>query len=301
MSDVLDLSVVLRSFAHTDGLPLYATNPAVVDAAAGLYLVRITPLSYVCSPVHTLRIVASRYAENSHTAIVRIGVDGRTELLHRLANSQDARGVLAPSRRALFVFHNTEVNASGDEQLARMEVVRYRLGHRTINGQASGSWRPTFVQLIRRVELFAAGGGVTALSGTRALAPTTEWRLHKMEKNWTPFALAATGEQHVALLSYTLSPHVVLRCTLADGGCVRAYETDSPTLWESAMATLQDDRRFRQPPRGGAPCLPAHTRYLCVGHVRTRHKRQYKCAAGGAARKAANQCSMLLSHHMQAT
>ena len=302
---VLNTSLILREFGHTVGIPQYATNPSVLDHRRGLYLLRITPLSYICSPVHTSVITQHQYADNSHTAIVAYDKH-RSIVLGKLHNSQDARGVLEDEdvtvlgaaarggkQHRIWVIHTTEVNRSSGEQLGRMEARRYRI---TL-GEAPST------RLLSRVRFHAEGG----------------WHLQQLEKNWAFLAFvreprtlawnhepaqelrsalvttqrspahlarahsptpqrarAAANVTTAALFSYSLSPHIVLRCSLLTGGCIQAHRTDSAALWASAMSTLDDLPAYRHPPRCGTPCLHLGGRYVCLGHVKTRMRRQYK-------------------------
>lgn len=70
-----------------------------------------------------------------------------------------------------------------------------------------------------------------------------------IEKNWSPFE----WNGHL-LLSYTISPHEVLRVDLESGICEPIYRTsnDFPQRWG--------------PPRGGAPAQLIHGYYLALSH-----------------------------------
>ena len=188
----------------------------------GLYLVRVTPLSYVCSPVHTLTVIKRKYAANSFTALVRLDVMARdssaarrARLLARMTNSQDARGWLSHSglHSALWVLHNTEVNATGGRQLTRMELVKYRLSFDISSDHASPLREAHTARLISRVVL------------------EPDFAQRQQEKNWQ-LLRAAPGAGHggTALLSYSLRPHIVLHCALATGRCTRAYNSSSSEL-----------------------------------------------------------------------
>ena len=50
---LLNTSHIAAMYVHTEGLPMYVTNPSIIDVRrhASLLMLRITPLSYVCSPV----------------------------------------------------------------------------------------------------------------------------------------------------------------------------------------------------------------------------------------------------------
>lgn len=290
---VLNTTSVAAAFVHTEAYPMYVTNPAVFDArrhASRLYLLRVTPLSYICSPVHTLTIVKKRYAENSHTVIASFGARGqRPIILANLSNSQDARGVLeeasdAPNvaiigtsraaastsarphrSRHLWVLHTVEQTAIDDgRSVQRIQALQFKLG-------------PLQARLTSRVTLHAA---INA-SGLPS------WRLRDWEKNWAflrfeygegALGLAAFGTPRTMILSYALSPHQVIRCGLHDGACTLAHSTAAPSLWASAFRTVDDLPSHRHPPRCGTPCLQLQGRYVCFGHFKTRLRRQYKCA-----------------------
>ncbi|EOD13779.1 hypothetical protein EMIHUDRAFT_451895 [Emiliania huxleyi CCMP1516] len=79
--------------------------------------------------------------------------------------------------------------------------------------------------------------------------------LRPTEKNWSPFVHA--GELH---LSYSLEPHVVLRCGWSGGGCAVAHNTSSPFL--------QTYRALGQELRGGPPQRLAKTCQHCREHER---------------------------------
>lgn len=83
------------------------------------------------------------------------------------------------------------------------------------------------------------------------------------EKNWSPFVHA--GELH---LSYSLEPHVVLRCGWSGGGCAVAHNTSSPFL--------QTYRALGQELRGGPPQRLAKTCQHC------RERERGMIAAGGS-------------------
>ena len=79
---LMNTTEILGAYRHTHGYPLYVTNPAAVWSPRAphhgkLFLLRITPLSYVCSPIHTSLVVVARYAENSHTVLVRLRGQGQ--------------------------------------------------------------------------------------------------------------------------------------------------------------------------------------------------------------------------------
>ena len=307
---VLNTSDITGLTAHTAAMPMYATNPSVVQYASGLYFVRITPLSYICSPVHTSVITQSQYADNSRTALVTFGP--RHSATHRtvlstISNSQDARGIVeqhhtVDDKVTLWMLHTTEVNGSNGELLGRMEARRYRV---------SLGVRPS-AHLLGRVRF----------------SPEGEWRFAHMEKNWAWIKFERREQRHeqrheqrraqsrplesqaaeaevaigrteglgraaarasrsslnrtherpiAAILSYVLTPqHVVLRCSLLTGGCARAYASDSSALWTSALVTLDDLPAYRHPPRCGTPCLHLRARHVCIGHLKTRMRRQYK-------------------------
>jgi len=80
--------------------------------------------------------------------------------------------------------------------------------------------------------------------------------LRPTEKNWSPFVHA--GELH---LSYSLEPHVVLRCGWSGGGCAVAHNTSSPFL--------QTYRALGQELRGGSPYAELRDgRRLAAAHVK---------------------------------
>ena len=80
---------------------MYATNPCIVDAARGLYLVRVTPLTIGCSALPVATVLSADYSLNSWTVLARLHA-GRSgalnssswSILARVQNSQDARAFL---------------------------------------------------------------------------------------------------------------------------------------------------------------------------------------------------------------
>ena len=69
-----------------------------------------------------------------------------------------------------------------------------------------------------------------------------------IEKNWSPFVFDDT-----LYLSYSLNPHVVLRCDRRDGTCTSA--------WQTVNADLE-----RETLRGGSQWIRLKHHYLCVCH-----------------------------------
>ena len=327
--DILNTRRIAAAFLHTDGYPMYVTNPSVValsgearaagfdDDADKLILLRVTPLSYVCSPVHTLTIVQKRYAENSHT-VLAMGSHQHPIFLANLSNSQDARGIIEPQSdastsnpstygnvsavqvqgpssmrhhhliRHVWVLHTTEVNESqsGGEgrssttrqrRLQRMQALQYKVVastarllsratlHPALNASGLPSWQMQDTEKNWAVLQFEHGrGSGNALSiSTRAGAIT--------QRGLPKFVRSAA-----MLLSYSLEPHVVVRCGLRTGACIRIYETAAPLLWASAFSTVDDMPAYRRAPRCGTPCLLLQGRHVCFGHFKTRVKRQYK-------------------------
>ena len=59
---------VASAFSHSSGFPLYATNPAAADRF--FVVLRLTALSYACSPVKMGEVFRRSYSQNSHSAIV---------------------------------------------------------------------------------------------------------------------------------------------------------------------------------------------------------------------------------------
>lgn len=92
----------------------------------------------------------------------------------------------------------------------------------------------------------ADGAGTFQRTSRDSTALLTRPAPSSQEKNWSPFVHA--GELH---LSYSLEPHVVLRCGWSGGGCAVAHNTSSPFL--------QTYRALGQELRGGSPQRLAKT------------------------------------------
>lgn len=78
-------------------------------------------------------------------------------------------------------------------------------------------------------------------------------RSRRIEKNWSPFQ----WQDHL-LISYTLSPHEVLKVDLETGCCTPVYHTKSGYAWE--WGTL----------RGGSAAQIINNEYVAFFHTRTR-------------------------------
>lgn len=311
---------------HTLSLPLYATNPSIIDADTSMYLVRLTPLSIGCSALPVAKVLAADYDLNSWSLLVRpnespgainkSGGNNAWSVLARIRNSQDARGILRPaandderatrsnsssstSSSLLWVVHNTiprvdiAASAPTDHVVpppSRMELLVYSW---------PSTWTAGRVSLRQRTMLSYLG---TAASAT--------------EKNWVPLSwqTATTRKEghtggrrstsSLLYLSYSLSPHRVLRCVTATGDCTLAYETTSSNLWASALRPLSDLIGGQQwqcwsststsngatcsnashpapstsfpPPRGGTPCVALFGNLVCLGHLKAHMRGQYK-------------------------
>ena len=256
---MLPLHRLPRALTHTKGLPLYATNPSLVDTREGgrLFLVRVTPLTIGCSALPVATVLAADYAENSWSVLARLDdalhASANWTILARIRNSQDARGLLLhhdknEERSGLWVAHNTipphaaadaRPGTSAEAPPSRMELLQY-------TWTSSSSWmrdshhestrqRYSSPRLRRRLQLSYAG----SVAGVA-------------EKNWVPLAITRDGGSDGAsmLMSYSLQPHLVLRCAFNSGVCAHAYETSSPDVWAPALASLSG--------QVGRQCTGAH-------------------------------------------
>ena len=289
------LADLARTILHTHKLPLYATNPCVVDATANanLYLIRLTPLTIGCSALPVATVLSASYALNSWSLLARLSNNNSWTILARVQNSQDARGWLdhhhhhhneSNSTASLWVLHNTIPNGavattSGESPPSRMELLRYSCSDYLC--------RDNKVKLRQRT-----------LLRYDATSPTAA------EKNWVPITFTRKrqgGTRHL-LVSHTLLPHRVLRCGSISGVCTLAHESDSTSVWSAALNSLgglvgrqcvtstssssassssacNASRGLPYsfpPPRGGTPCVSLFGLHVCLGHLKARMRGQYK-------------------------
>lgn len=148
-------------------------------------------------------------------------------------DAEDTRAVATPDGNAILVYSRAHFGTNS--YAGRVEMVA------------------------RRVDFNGIGGLPRTLGPPIALRPPPGWPEHKFEKNWVPFTYL--GE---LFLSYSLEPHVVLRCQLPRHEvvikCKQAYRTSSPRAWQATDAlfhgTMQP--RYAKGARGGSPLLPIH-------------------------------------------
>ena len=138
-----------RTFKHTHGFPMFATNAAIVGAPSlRLHTLRITPMALSCSPIELTRVIASNYRENSHALLVaglgplrRRSDDGRSGALAsssaaehaprvrlNFSNAEDPRGVVQGGH--LWLFYTTTIQIYFDgkvkpQEQGRMELRRF--------------------------------------------------------------------------------------------------------------------------------------------------------------------------------
>ena len=76
-----NLHGLARSFVHTKGLPMYATNPSIIDERRRLFLVRLTPLTIGCSALPVAKVLSADYALNSWSVLAQLDAGGRFGLI----------------------------------------------------------------------------------------------------------------------------------------------------------------------------------------------------------------------------
>ena len=225
-------------------LPLLPLNGAIIDSSN--LLVRLSP-AFAADP--------TRPASGTIAAPPNVTYDNETAVWVqcgkqrlRFGPAQDARGLFHRGR--LLAFYS------------RPEDGSYRYGYCRRHCKVLWCMRDLSTPPHSEVQLQVADG----LRGARTFL---NW-----EKNWMPFAPAAlTGVATATdggssggapldelLLSYTLEPHLVLRCASSTGQCTLVHNTSSPAAWRAGLGFV----------RGSAPVLrhPASGRVVGVAHNR---------------------------------
>ena len=95
------------------------------------------------------------------------------------------------------------------------------------------------------------------------LRPPAGWPVHRFEKNWVPFL-----HNGILYLSYSLEPHVILRCDGAVRGvpdpnppelvvCTQAYRSSNPEAWRPTEGLFRNlnQPRHAKGGRGGSPLI----------------------------------------------
>ena len=247
------------SFQHTQlDVPLWATNPSV--ASESFVLLRVTPCSH-CSradaPARCFGTRAQRRAlftrnitSNSIIAFVRRGA---RRPLNFLRGFEDARPFVS--------------------RLAAGTV--YVLAH-------VFTWADDIAEWANHIQLLQLSAvDFSRLSPAR---PLQFAQAHRREKNWVPFAEepSAVPASPFLLLTYSLEPHVVLRCSTHDASCHVAYNTSAASLLRRRLVDSAVARKLvyhhkipLEHLRGGSTCseitssppgaLSRNAR-VCVGH-----------------------------------
>lgn len=187
------------------------------------YLLRLTAYSS-CGVTPMSTLIQNRYEDNSVTAFMR---RGRPQPLATFNHSEDARGILVPGARR------------------RGRGVLVWVVYSSFSSAASTNW----MELRRFVW--------PSLEPFGRPVPLTYKRRRRREKNWIPFV-----SQGRVLLSYSLEPHVVLRCRPTSGACEEAHRTSNAPLWNRRIHTGHHGLS------GGTPCVQIGAMQVCVAHYR---------------------------------
>ena len=214
----------LRHIHHTTpSINLFATNPCILTASPQTYLLRLTAYS-ACGVTPMSTLIRHRYEDNSITAFMR---RGRPQPLAVFNHSEDARGIVVPNGR----------------RRGRSAVVW--IVYSSFSSASGANWME-----LRRFTWpsLAPLGRPIALSYARR---------SRREKNWIPFA--SEGRVY---LTYSVEPHVVLRCRTATGACEELHRTSNAQLWRRRIHAGHHGLS------GGTPCVALGGMQLCVAHYR---------------------------------
>lgn len=260
----LGLSALLKPLSRSAGVPLFGINPCIIDQPASrrhldLFLVRITPLSLCSKGVRRTRRHEEMLSQIRTSGFWGLTGDALRDLRHQsssllwergaahpllsLHEVEDVRGVVAAGELWLIA---GSLHGGGTTRAGRQVLIRR-------------SW-PALTPLGGPVELRWAAGEVT------------------VEKNWIPFL----SEDGRVLVSYSLQPHLVLRCGAVSGRCSVLHNT-STRLWQQRLSDFRGLRLLHRNPaspsevRGGTTCVALLERSVCTAHW---------CAAGRVGQRA---------------
>lgn len=257
---------------------LYATNPSIVHDS-GLVLLRVTPCSYCTEATLPICLSDHRVSSKSFVAIAR---RGEYQPAHYLRGLEDPKALIA--HRTLYILANRYVpgrTAGIRRGLGRMSawasstnqmgLVRFSYPELV----PKGSWQPLKYSAARQREK-----NWVALAEVPAASPGDPLDGHPRS------SMGGPPPPPDLLVSYSVEPHVVLRCTVIGLECAMEHNTSAASLFRRRLGggsmvgrLLMYSHNVRLDElRGGSSCArmprrdvtglvpPGLDGLVCIGH-----------------------------------